>query len=232
MPHTERPAVIAFDIAGTTIDEHGLVYATLREVTRAAGADYDDATFARWTGREKRAAVAGLLGDAADRATVEQVHQRFTSELRRRYDEHPPVPTPGIEAAFETLRGDGIRLALTTGFDRPITTQLLSALGWTDGRFDAVVCATEVAAGRPAPDLLQAVMAEVGVADPALVWAVGDTAADLDAAAAAGAVGIGVLTGAGSRAELAARPHRWILDTAAVVAELATGPSGRAASTR
>ncbi|NNG19816.1 HAD hydrolase-like protein [Naumannella sp. ID2617S] len=223
MPHSVCPALIAFDMAGTTIDEHDIVYTTLREVTTAAGASYDEDTFASWTGTEKRGAIAGLLG-SDDEAEIDRVHTEFVGELSRRYAARPPVPCPGIEAAFERLRGLGVRLALTTGFDRPTTDQLLDALGWrtgADGQIDAVVCATEVERGRPAPDLIRAVMREVGVDDPADVWAVGDTAADLKAAAAAGAVGVGVLTGAGTRELLSAHPHRWILDTAAEVADLA-----------
>ncbi len=218
--HNTRPALIAFDIAGTTVDEHGIVYATLREVTLAAGARYDDDTFARWTGREKRAAIAGLLGADTDEATIDRVHREFTTELTRRYAEQPPVPCPGIEAAFDELRDLGVRLALTTGFDRPTTDQLLGALGWTDGRLAAVVCATEVAQGRPAPDLIQAVMRQLQITDPDQVWAVGDTAAHLGAAAAAGVAGVGVLTGAGTREILTAQPHLAILDTAAQITEL------------
>ncbi|GAB3701973.1 phosphonatase-like hydrolase [Mariniluteicoccus flavus] len=219
MDETSKPGLIAFDMAGTTVDEHDIVYTTLREVTLAAGAHYDDAMFARWTGTEKRAAVAALLA-TDDPARVDAVHARFTGELSRRYAAAPPIPCPGIEEAFDALRAAGVRIALTTGFDRPTADHLLTSLGWTDGVVDAVVCATEVAAGRPAPDMIRRAMADLGVDDPGRVWAVGDTAADLDAAAAAGALGFGVLTGAGTRAQLEACPHHAILDRAADVAAL------------
>jgi len=37
---------------------------------------------------------------------------------------------------FGWLRQRRIRIALTTGFDRDITTMLLAALGWTNGIAD------------------------------------------------------------------------------------------------
>lgn len=221
--NTARPALVAFDMAGTTVDEKDVVYVTLREVTEGAGASYDDETFARWTGMEKRQAIAGLLGDDADEQTVDRVHREFVEKLTQRYTDEPPVAFPGIEDCFTRLHDLGVAVALTTGYDRNIANLLLGALGWDDDRFDAVVCATEVNAGRPAPDMIQRAMEIVGVNDPQRVWAVGDTAADVLAGNAAGAVSVGVLTGNGTAEQLSAESPDVILSSAAEVAGLAAG---------
>ena len=98
-------------------------------------------------------------------------------------------------------------MALNTGFDRALTTHLLDALGWREIA-DVVVCGDEVAAGRPAPDLIQRAMAATGVDAPDRVANVGDTALDLRAGAAAGVRwNIGVWSGAHDRATLEAAPH-------------------------
>lgn len=216
--------LVAFDMAGTTIDEGELVYAVLRRVTTDAGADYDDATFTTHMGTEKRGAVRDLLaagGVDADAELVDEVHGRFVTELAAAYRDRPPVPMPGIVEAFTALRSAGVKVALTTGFDRPTTTQLLEALEWTVGEtVDLVVCATEVAAGRPAPDMIQYAMTTLGVDDPTRVIAVGDTPADLLAADAAGVVRVGVLTGAADRDRLAVEPHDHVLASAAEVLAL------------
>lgn len=215
---------MAFDMAGTTIDEGDLVYAVLRRVTEDAGAQYDDATFVEQMGTEKHGAVSALLdagGVDAGPQLVDEVHARFVNELTAAYQAHPPRAFAGIEDAFAALRADGIKVALTTGFDRPTVDLLFTALGWSvPTTVDFVVCATEVAGGRPAPDMILAAMAALDVTEHAAVIAVGDTPADLWAAHHAGAVGVGVLTGAADRDTLAAQPHHALLGSAAEIVEL------------
>ena len=91
-------------------------------------------------------------------------------------------------------------VALTTGYDRQVADAILEALNWSvgpDGTVDLSVCATEVAEGRPAPDMILRAMESLGVVTPSRVWAVGDTRADMLAAKAARVCAVGVLTGYG-----------------------------------
>ncbi|MFI6416149.1 HAD family hydrolase [Streptomyces sp. NPDC050842] len=107
-----------------------------------------------------------------------------------------------------------MRVVLTTGFDRQVTDPLLAAVGWRVGdRLDAVVCASEVAAGRPTPHMIHGAMELTGVTDPAEVLVAGDTALYIRAghAARAGIV-VGVLTGAQTRDELTAERPTHILE--------------------
>lgn len=220
-------------MAGTTIDEGEVVYAVLRRVTEEAGARYDDETFVNHMGTEKRSAVTALLAAGGVEATderVNEVHGRFVRELAEAYAAQPPRPFPGVPAAFTALRKAGIKVALTTGYDRPTADLLLSALGWTEAggsaeeaTLDLVVCATEVPEGRPAPDMLRRVMDAFDITHPAEVIAVGDTPADLQAAHRAGVVGVGVLTGAADADTLGRQPHDHLLGSAAEVTGIAVG---------
>ncbi len=117
---------------------------------------------------------------------------------------------------MRALRERGIRVALTTGFDRDTTELLLTKLGWLEGTADTIVCGDDVAHGRPAPDLIRRAMHNVGVTSPETVAAVGDTTLDLEAGSAAG-VGwnIGVLSGAHSRDAMARAPHTHLLESVA-----------------
>ena len=198
--------LVALDIAGTTVDEGGAVYRVLTDVVRDNGAVAADADVRRWMGADKREAIAALLGGDPDRETVEKVHDEFVARLHDAYAATPPVALPGVGEALAALRAAGIRIALTTGFDRQVTDPLLEAVGWRVGeQLDAVVCASEVAAGRPTPHLIQRAMELTGVTDPARVAVAGDTALDVQAGLAAGAgVVAGVLTGAQTAEELAA----------------------------
>ncbi|MBW0119039.1 phosphonatase-like hydrolase [Pseudonocardia abyssalis] len=196
--------LVALDIAGTTVDEGGAVYAVLTDVVRDRGAPGTDPEIRTWMGADKREALRALLDDpGAD--VVEAAHAEFVTRLTARYRDTPPVPMAGVPEAFAALRAAGVRIALTTGFDRQVTDPLLTALGWAVGDpLDAVVCASEVAAGRPEPHMIRRAMELTGVTDPAHVLVAGDTVLDVRAGHAAGAaVVVGVLTGAQTRDELA-----------------------------
>lgn len=205
----------ALDIAGTTVEEGGAVYRVLTDVVRGHGAPAADADVRAWMGADKREAITALLGlpgDTPDRDTVEAVHTEFVTRLTEAYVTTPPTPLPGVPEAFAALRAAGVRIVLTTGFDRQITDPLLDALGWDTGVLDGVVCAGEVAAGRPAPFMIQRAMELTGVTDPARVLVAGDTVLDIRAGHAAHAgVVVGVLTGGQTEAELAAEHPTHVL---------------------
>lgn len=195
-------ALAALDIAGTTIDEGGAVYQVLAEVVAEHGATPPDAELRRWMGADKRAALAALTGDPD---AAEALHDRFVARLREVYAHTPPVAFPGVPEALAALRDSGVRVALTTGFDRRITGTILSEVDWNVGeQLDVVVCASEVEGGRPAPHMIHRAMELTGIDDPAQVLTAGDTALDVQAghAARAGQV-VAVLTGAQTRNELA-----------------------------
>ncbi|MDI5976497.1 phosphonatase-like hydrolase [Amycolatopsis magusensis] len=201
----------ALDIAGTTIDEGGAVYRVLAEVVAEHGTPAGDAEIRHWMGADKRAALAALTGDPH---AVEALHARFAERLRAAYAEHPPTPVPGVPEALERLREAGVRVVLTTGFDHAVTDPLLRSVGWRVGdHLDGVVCAEDVAEGRPAPDMIHHAMRLTGVTDPAQVLAAGDTVLDIKAGLAAG-VGVvaGVLTGAQTAGELQAAGATHILN--------------------
>ena len=93
-------------------------------------------------------------------------------------------------------------MTLTTGFDDDVALPMLEALGWhtgPDGILDAVVTTSDVTAGRPAPYMIHHAMELTGVTDVHRVLAAGDTIVDLLAARNAGAITVGVTTGALSR---------------------------------
>ncbi|MGW9825222.1 phosphonatase-like hydrolase [Brevibacterium pityocampae] len=224
-----RIALAAFDMAGTTVDEHGDVYRALRDCVEETGATVSDEDLQTWMGADKTEAIRALLAAGAgadaqqvDDAQVSACFDRFREFLAEFYRANPPVALPGIPAALAELRAEGIAVALTTGFSRDVAQSVLEALGWAvrphDGdaagegsadsagsapalldpafTVDALVCADEVAAGRPYPYMIHRAMERTGVADVRSVLVAGDTALDMAAGRASGAAHIvGVLTG-------------------------------------
>jgi phosphoglycolate phosphatase len=217
--------LVALDMAGTTIDDHGAVYGALRRSVEETGATVAAADLQEWMGTDKVAAITALLGLGGRQPTAERVagtFARFGEILRESYRDEPPIALPRVVAALETLRDRGVKIALTTGFDDDVATPLLESLGWTVGPgashlLDAVVTTSRVAAGRPAPYLIHHAMELTGVWDVRLVLAAGDTIVDLLAANNAGVIGVGVLTGALSRAQLEPHPHHHILSGVAEI---------------
>ena len=192
----------------TALAAHG-VTATAAQIDRVRGAS-------------KRQAILQFVPPGAGQAAeADRIYSRFRSELERRYAADGVREVAGAGDVFRWLRARGVKVALTTGFDRDTTRVLLSALGWLGSTVDTVVCGDDVANGRPAPDLILRAMAAVGVGDVRGVAAVGDTTLDLEAGARAGVRwNVGVLSGAHRRAALELAPHTHIIDSVAALPSL------------
>ena len=218
---TYLPELVVLDMAGTTIDEGLQVYRVLTETAIAHGGDPSEADIARWHGAAKHEALRALLTPSGGTPPSDDVLQGVVSDFRARltsaYAEHPPRPLPGVPEALADLRAAGIRIALTTGFDREVVDSLLSSLAWDDDSVaDAVLCGSDVPAGRPAPFMIFRAMEQLGVTDVARVLVAGDTPRDLQAGTNSGAAFVvGVLSGASDADELGAYRHTHLLPSVA-----------------
>lgn len=214
----------AFDMAGTTIDEHGDVYLALAQAVESTGVSTTEEDIQHWMGADKREAITALitLGGGTPRDdVVDAAFNRFREILADLYEANPPSVLPGIEDALRELKARGIKVALTTGFSQDVAQPLLKGLGWTNADFiDAVVCADDVALGRPAPYMIHRAMELTGVQSVGEVLAAGDTVNDLQAAMNAGVTAVGVLTGKLGRTDLEQHPHHHILESVADVPAL------------
>jgi phosphonatase-like hydrolase len=220
--------LVAFDRAGTTIDDHGSVYRALASAVEETGATVADADLQKWMGTDKVRAITALLelGDVRPvPGVVDAAFERFRAILADSYSSQPPVAIAGVEDALRTLRARGILVALTTGFSDDVAGPLLTSLGWSvgsgdDDLLDAVVTTSDVPAGRPAPYMIHRAMERTGVVDVRAVLAAGDTVVDLQAARNAGVIAVGVLTGKLGRSDLESTPNDYILDSVVHVLDL------------
>ncbi|MGN6607281.1 MAG: phosphonatase-like hydrolase [Jatrophihabitans sp.] len=201
------------DIAGTTVEEHGLVYEVLAEAVRGQGGRPSADEVAAWMGADKRTAITALLDGRGD---VDAAFADFRTRLERSYRERPPQALPGVEDVIAALRKDGVRVALTTGFDRDVTELVLGAVGWGDDLLDAVVCTEDVPAGRPAPYMVFQAMQRTGATDVRRVLVAGDTPRDVSSGLNAGAgLVVGVRSGGVDDAALLLDPRVRLLDSLA-----------------
>lgn len=218
--------LVAFDLGGTTLQDRGDVGAALKRALADHEVELAPTELDDLRGRSKRDAIRRVLlarssdqPSAALERRAEAVHAAFETHLLDRLRSAAPVP--GARATFDWLQKRGIKIALMTGFERRLTAAILERLGWHEGVLDAVVCADDVAVGRPAPYLLFRAMEVARALRVRQVMAVGDTEADL-LAAANGGIGypVGVLSGAHSRERLARRPHLTLLPSVADLPDL------------
>jgi phosphoglycolate phosphatase-like HAD superfamily hydrolase len=187
------PALVIFDLAGTTVEDRGQVPAAFAAALSANGITLSADQITRVRGASKRQAIRDLLPPSAQHQ-AEGIYEQFRHELASRYG----------------------KIALTTGFDRDLATLLLSTIGWTRNTVDVLVCGDDVKNGRPAPDLILLAMKMTAVMDPGRVANVGDTTLDLESAARAGVRwNIGVLSGAHRREALEQAPHTRLIQSVA-----------------
>lgn len=204
-------SLLSLDMAGTTIDEGGVVYELLsRCVAAELGAPVPADVLAPWTGTDKTEAIRGLLTALGGDATrSDAVYADFAAQLDEAYAAATPTLFPGVREAIASLRAAGVKVALQTGYTRAVAEGLLAKVGWEVGiDVDALATSELVVASRPAPYLIFRTMELTGTRSVAQVLVAGDTPNDLAAGTAAGArFVVGVLTGAGSAADLGRSRH-------------------------
>lgn len=189
-----RPSAILLDLDGTLVDtvpqrvaswvaafELEGITATADELGPLMGGD------GRWVVRQ----VAERRGLHLDHATQERV-DRASGAWFGRHDRDRSA-TAGAAELLLALDAAGLPWAIATSSLPEQTVASVAALGRP--RPPTVVDASHVRHAKPAPDLLLAGAAQLGVA-PADVWYVGDARWDMLAAVSAGMVPVAVLTGA------------------------------------
>ena len=192
--------MVAFDVAGTVLNDDGLVISAFRNAFEATQPDLWPTHGEQWTqyaidtmGQSKIHVFTELLGDAEK---AHQANLAFEESYVSEIAEVGAVPIAGAEELFKYLRAKGIAVALTTGFSRSTLDTLLIELGWKD-LIDLSITPSEAGRGRPHPDMLNMAVEVLGITNSANVIVCGDTAADMQAAVAFGAGQVvGVLTGA------------------------------------
>jgi phosphonatase-like hydrolase len=213
------PELVVTDFAGTTMKEEGTVLVAYRLALTEFDIPFTEDDLAARRGASKRAVFQELAGRVRSPDEVDAVAGRalaaFEAALQREYENGPVREIEGAGDAIATLRAAGVKVALTSGFERGVVDLLVRRLGW-GSHFDLVLASDDAPAGRPAPYLIYRSMVDLHVHDVAQVAVVGDTPLDLQAAsnARAGWV-IGVLSGAHGLETLGKTPHTHLLPSVA-----------------
>jgi phosphonatase-like hydrolase len=217
-PAPRRPLLVVTDLMGTSLRDDGAVLPAYRAAFAEAAIPFTEEELATKRGAHKLslftefAARCYAKDEAAKRGAA--ALDVFEKQLRH-FLATGGTPIAGAEEAITRLRRAGIKVALTSGFDRGLIADIVKHCGWGE-LFDAVVYPDEVPAGRPAPYLIFQAMQKTRVEPVASVAAIGDTTLDLQAGSNAGAGWvIGVLSGAHDAETLGRTPHTHLLPSIA-----------------
>jgi HAD superfamily hydrolase (TIGR01549 family) len=214
--------LVVFDKDGTLIEFDamwgGWLIALAQRLEADTGRALDDQLFAAFgfdasTGRQTRGSRLSAMPMARLReigvdvlAESGMTRAAALTAVERQWQAPDPValarPLAPLQELFRSLRGAGSKVGVATIDDRVPTERTLDALGVRE-LVDGLACADDGLAVKPAPDMVLHLCRQLGV-DPADSAVIGDSPSDLAMGRAAGAGFIvGVLTGVGSRGELA-----------------------------
>ena len=140
--------------------------------------------------------VPHVAGDDAESAHGEDLRSAHGEEFDGLIGEVAALPH-AVEL-LEGLRTDGFRIVLATSGSGEQSEHLLSLVGGRD-RADAVVTSSDVESSKPAPDIVELALSQVGSSDAFLV---GDSVWDGKAGVSAGVPFLAVRTGGFSDDEL------------------------------
>jgi beta-phosphoglucomutase-like phosphatase (HAD superfamily)/tRNA(Arg) A34 adenosine deaminase TadA len=212
---------LIFDIDGTLLDSNPAHVAAWAEAFAEFGYRIPPDRIEREIGKGGDRLVPDVLGWEAERRHGQHLRERQTERLFELVQRHRVRPLPGAVELLDATRRRGLCAALATSSTRSHLDALLESAGIDlCAHADIVVTRPPEMSSKPAPDLVCAAVAEIGVA-PTQCAMVGDTRFDALAATRAGVVCLGLLSGGKSREELLGAGARGVWqDCAALLEEL------------
>ncbi len=215
-----RITVACLDMAGTTVRDDGTVLNAFTSAiaaqnlpVRAFSQAMKDVRSSM--GQSKIEVFRRILGD--ERA-AQQTNEAFERHYAAAVRAGQVAAMPDVEEVFKTCREAGIRVCLATGFSPATRDAIIAELGWGD-LVDLALSPADAGfwgRGRPWPDLPLTALLRLRGGTVSELAVAGDTASDVESGLRAGAAVVaGVLTGAGSRADLEKAGAPLILDSIA-----------------
>lgn len=200
-----RFKAIVFDWAGTMVDFGSRApMGAFVEAFATFGVAVTIADARRPMGLPKRAHIAAMLADPAiaagwraaqgaapDDAAIDRVYAVFVPMNERVAADHATL-IPGALEAVAWARARGLRIGSTTGYVRSIMARVLPVAAAQGYAPDCLVCADDLAEGRPGPLMMYRAFVELGVYPPAAVVKVDDTEPGIAEGVAAGCVTVGL----------------------------------------
>lgn len=207
--------MVIFDMAGTTINEGGIVYKTLKDALRHHNIFFTEDEFDKFHGISKKQVLQHFIQNSNSEVSVDTAYNWFESNLVKNYSSSNNIKVmDGAFDLFTQLRNDNIKVCLNTGYPRNIAEHILDNVGIEIGvHIDDLITSSEVPMGRPAPYMINHLMKKYEIG-PNHVAKVGDTVVDIQEGKNANVkYQISVLTGADKREILAKEQPHYIVNS-------------------
>lgn len=192
-----RATGIVFDLDGTLVDSTYVHTLCWWEAVQQFGHQRPMAVLHHAVGMGADHLLDHVLGESRDGSQDEAItaaHDVLFATWHERLH-----PFPAARALLTWCRDAGLTVALATSGGRRDLWAMLDVLDHPD--FDVIVTGDEVESSKPSRELLDTVLARVGL-EPENLLVVGDSVWDMEAAARIGAPALGVATGGTSAHEL------------------------------
>jgi phosphonoacetaldehyde hydrolase len=196
---------VIFDWAGTIVDFGSLApMGAFVEAFRRFGVEISVAEARVPMGLPKRAHIAALLAEPSIAARWRAANGDLpgTAEIDALYNVFVPLNIdvvtdfaeliPGALDVVAACRGAGLKIGSTTGYVRAIMEKLLPEAAARGYAPDNIVCADDLAEGRPSPLMMYRCFADLGVYPPRAVVKVDDTMPGIQEGRAAGTWTVGL----------------------------------------
>ncbi|MEO7911971.1 MAG: phosphonoacetaldehyde hydrolase, partial [Roseiflexaceae bacterium] len=196
---------VIFDWAGTTVDYGSCApVAVFVEVFRRRGVTVTPQQARAPMGLEKKDHIRAVAAQPAmaEQWRVLQGRDWAEADIEALYRDSVPLQAecvadyadliPGTQVTVAACRARGLKIGSSTGYSRSIMDALLPAAAQRGYAPDAVVCPSDVPAGRPAPWMIFQNAAQLGVYPMAALVKVGDTLPDIEEGLNAGTWTIGL----------------------------------------
>jgi HAD superfamily hydrolase (TIGR01509 family) len=193
------PTAVIFDVEGTLVDCVTAQLESWRRTLAAAGHAFTHADLQPYSGMDGMWMLTHLLPDLPQADKEKLLHAQgelYGEEFLARVE-----PFPAVRDLFESLKAQGIRIALGTtcqpdqlaAYDRKLHILQLT---------DVMACGEMVKHGKPDPELFRICLQRLGLENVNGATVIGDTPYDARAARMLGLRAIGVLTGGFTAPEL------------------------------
>lgn len=205
--------LIVCDMAGTIINENGIVYDSLYKSIKDTGYfDINRDDINEWHGIFKNKVIEYFVTNKASTSCPLQkdelfnkINNNFTEILHEAYfseDSKISLIDANLLEFFENLRINDIKISLNTGYTSDIQTKLINKFNLND-HVDYYISSDKVKYGRPYPYMIYTIMEQLEIENINTVAKIGDSVNDIYEGKNAGCGQlIGVLSGAASKNEL------------------------------
>ncbi len=129
--------MLVCDMAGTTIQEKGIVYNSLYKTVKLIKPDLMKSEIAQFSGHNKLEVIKYFVEKqkmSSPTTVINNLDSEFNYYLKKEYSNNDSVKLihPALLSYFNVLRYNDIKICLNTGYNKDIQNLLIDKLGMLD----------------------------------------------------------------------------------------------------